>query len=359
MRMFVVLLLFFASFTGSMAQEPDFIVREIPLDSVGYEIALSPDGHMLAVWENMILRGTNYDPDLLPIRLINLDTGEAAAELTGASDHVVNATFSPDSTQLVTVHRNGDINLWNLESARLPHRLAYFPVGSARVRWLPDGRAIVAHLQGTVDQFALIDIESGYITALLAPRFERFVDFEAQFSDALARTNFTYPSFTLSPTGDLLATVNGSGAIDLWTLPSGEVTRLKAASQELGRFNIRSLAITADGSTLVFFDAEDGQLHVWDIAEREETLALPVGAHQFVISPEGDWVVWISREDPVLRMASLADPEAAVVLVEVTGAARVAPLQQSLAVSADGSRLVLGGLHSPEGSNTIFVVDFE
>lgn len=354
----LLVLLVLAVPLGAVAQAQDsgFTVRVIPLNSIGYEFALSPDGRTLATYENMLLNGSYFVPELLPLRLFDVQTGEELGALAGANDHAVSAAFSPDGAQLVTFHQNGELNLWDVSSMRLVRTLVTFVPGGGRVRYLPDGMFVLAQLIGSVTQFALVEIDTGHIVRLYGPRIETYAQFQEINEDTFARFSLFYAAFATSPDGTQFAAANANGALDLWTLADGSVQRLKEEAEDKGRLNIRSMTFTADGTTLVYFDALDTQMHFMDVKTGVDIRVVP-GALNFALSPDEQQIAWIDRREGVLHLAPLPAAAGSRVLLNEQEAAGFAGLPGTLAFTADGAHLVLGGFYVPDGENAIFIVD--
>lgn len=93
---------------------------------------------------------------------------------------------------------------------------------------------------------------------------------------------------TLSPDGNLLAIGNGSGAINLWDLRTGNrFSTFKAHSDRLS-----GLTFSPDGRTLVS-GSDDSKIHLWDVAtqKREATLTQSFAAYALAYSPDGKMLV--------------------------------------------------------------------
>lgn len=345
--------------TGSLMAQDGASVRTIPLTSKGYTFTLSPDGHTLAVFEDMVIAGETYLPEFLPIHLVDVETGQLIGDLTGAIDHAISAVFSPDGASLITSHQNGDILLWNVADRRLERRIITVAPGYPRLASV-DTNTLLVMFPGTITQIALLDIDTGYITALFAPRVPNYGAFIDSMNDINTRMVYLYAAVVVSPDGSLVAVANGNGAIDLWRLSDGESIHLKDEAEDKARLNVRSMVFTADSQRLIFFDTEDLQLHFWDIETRSEISAMPFGTRgtAYALSPDNTRLAWISRDDHTLRLFSLDDPAAVSELMSVEGSISAQP--GTLTFDSTGTRLFLGGvIGSDTYENQLYVVDLK
>ena len=170
----------------------------------------------------------------------------------------------------------------------------------------------------------------------------------------------SYAAIAISPDGTMLATATLSDEVARWDIPGGQPVTLRPASEQPGLLSIRQLAFTPDGSRLVYFDRTDAMTHVLDAVSGAERLTLPQGGPSFAVSPDGATIAWmepaLEPESTNVFLASLTGPSEARGIASI-GMRLVPP--STIAFSADGSELVVGGLFAAPGDNAIVVLPVE
>ena len=298
----VLLLAFFA--LPAAAQDSAFTIETIPVDDLpAYDMKVAPDGRTAAVYvgtTSLAVLGVPsieyaVDDSGLPIRLIDLATGEEVARFSGPTDYISDVAFTPDSTQLASYHRNGEIYLWDIASGQLAQRITAV-MGGVRLAFLPDGRTLAAYMADSmIGYFMLWDMETGHMTRIWRASFLSYGD--VTLSQAPASFGYRYTAFDISPDGALLATATPNGEVVVWDTADLAQTIVQPKAAEEGRFNVRGLRFSADGTALVYYDSLSEQTHLWDVGAQTETAAVDGGSHFFALSPGGDALVWVTRTE--------------------------------------------------------------
>ncbi len=252
----------------------------LPHDSVRFALAFSPDGKRLVsgghtsltIWscssrnnEPLVRReGTTYrclafspDGSTLAlgcddgsVRLLNGDTAEERAVLSGHNNVVRSIAFSPDGRLLVSSGQDRQIILWDaIEGARIRSlgRAGANPVQV--VAFSPGGEQIaVGEVSGTDNEIRLINPATGDIRSVLAGH--------GSGVNALA----------FSPDGQTLATAGVDRTIKLWNLKDGK-ERAKLAD---GVGYVHSISFSPNGDWLAYAGS-DLTIKVWHLS-REQTL---------------------------------------------------------------------------------------
>lgn len=328
-------------------------VREIPLEGIGLQMEVAPNGQVAAVFENYIILGNTVDPALLPIRLVDLATGEVLRYLAGQTDYTIDAAFSPDSSKLVSYHGNGYIFVWDVATGEMIRQISSF-MGSGRIEFLSDGHRIAVLHAGTLANILLWNIETGYIEAVFNQHLtlERVFNAEGLFD--------SYISLAVSPDNRSIITTTAYGRIQLIQIASGRDLTLHVTDSEQPRFNIRAVSFVPDSSGLIYHDSETNSLHIINAASGAELFTIPTsgGSPALAVSPDGSRVAWAARGDTGISIADL-QPNAEVTLIPMPERfADFAPPTNSIAFTPDGSQLIVGGLSAPDDDqNAIFVVD--
>lgn len=334
----------------------------IPVLSSAFSARLSPDGKTIATYDNVVIRDLKeVDPTLLPIRFIDRETGRAFGFLSGYTDYAADVVFTSDSTRLISIHMNGDLNIWDVATQKLikhfwmPLLGYYMPIQL----FADDKRALVLN-GGSMQSLMVVDLETGAITQFIGRRFASYFEAQSQFNEFPARGDIQYAAMAISPDGARVAASTINDEVSLWTIADNQSEVVRAKSDKPALFNVRQIFFTPDGDSLVYFDGADDKVHVWDIAGKSEKMAVAVGADNFALSPDGTTVAWATRvqESPdTLSVARLDAPDKVAVWTLPDGL-RVAPRMTMLNFTPDGKQVVVGGfLANEDVGNQIYVLD--
>lgn len=330
----------------------------IPLESLGANFALSPDGQTLAVYNNPVIYNdvdSGTPPELIEIRLFDMATGEQVGSLTEHSDWVSGADFGSDSNQLVTLHRNGDVILWDVAQRRAIKTIATYAYGGGWLKALPDGKTVLLRLNQFV--LAALDTETGAITHLYGRHMPSFGMFSEEYTQFPRNLDLNFVTVAASPDGSVFATSTGNDEVLLVDAASGEMQTLREPSEQPGRFAIRQLFFSTDGSTLTYFDQTDGQVHRWDVEAGEEIGAYALAATAFTLAPDGMTIAWADRETNTVYWVNNAVLDAREYRLVLPDNRRIAPSMTQLAFTPDMRHLIVSGLFASESDNAIYLID--
>jgi WD40 repeat protein len=208
-------------------------------------LAFSPDGKLLA--------SASRDRS---IRVWDVKSQKQAYELIGHRGAVSSVAFSPDGKLLVSAGADGQVNVWIAEPdpVILPFRLA-----QDTVTFSPDGKMLAIHVLdfsegGTPDgsHLAILEMESGRIIGTIP---------------GPSNLSQTYPPFTWSADGKLLARGRDDGIVELWSIESHSKVR-ELTGLDLGKelsSHIIKLSFSPDGTDVA---AANANLHfrMWNVA---------------------------------------------------------------------------------------------
>lgn len=351
-------------------------VQEIPLPNLPvYTLKMAPTGDLLALFvgsEPLILLNVprleyRVNPFFMPIRLIDPETGEEVLRLRGGTDYIVDVAFTSTGDLLASYHRNGDVNLWDVTTGELIRTVETLPMGSRGIVFMPDDITLMItfNMGGLPAHFLLLDTESGAIPRIVRERFDSFG--EVGISDYAQQAHNLFAAWSLSPDATLLALATQNGEVKLWDVATLEETIVLPLPEEYNpaNFNVRGLAFSADGSTLIYHNREDESIHFWDIASETETSVLPLGERIFAVSPDMRQIAWATRHD--VWLTDVDTPENAQPILEF------ADHLLSIATvnfTPDGSRLIVGGfgvdgalndtgVFVGEEDNLLYIIDLE
>jgi len=345
----------------TLAQEPT-PARTIPIQSRGFGAKLSPDGKTLVTFENAILLGLKeIDPTLLPMHVIDISTGKERGQLSGFTDFASDVAFTSDGSQLVSMHSNGDVYVWNMVNLQQVRSLQTPLLGYMQVKMFPDNKQILTLSPGNLQRLMLIDIETGAITQSFGQHFDSYTDFQNNYTQFPAMGDLMFAAFNISPDGAVIATSTANDEVRLWTVGGNQYQVVREKSEKPGLFNIRQLAFTPDRSSLVYYDASDKKTHIWDLATQKEKAALDAGSDNFVLSPDGTMIAWATRVKEgagTVSVAPIDAPDKASVVLTLPEDLQVAPRVTWVTFTQDGKQVVVGGFFSstPE-NNQIYVIN--
>jgi len=334
-----ILLLIFAAFgMGVSAQSAQ--VSQIPLTGTGVLIAVSPDSTMIAAAENGILHSYLVDPQTLPIQLIDLSTGSAVGQLSGATDYASSLTFSADGKTLASYHDNGVIYLWDIASQSMK---GSFVVGGPQpgriIKFLPDGQHIVM-TEGTLLSIITIwDTATGSMVKTLVPHFNSYQEY-MQFMDAEHSRDDALIALDVSLDGKYLTAVTARDNVWLWDLSSYSGQLIVNSGSTVPLVSIRAISFSSDDSQIIYFDQQTKLLHVWNVATSSEPSPIPLDADVAVVSPDGQLIAWAKTGGDSLAFQRVSDA-ISVTTAPIPGGIPRAAL--SLTFTPDGKNVLVNG----------------
>ncbi|MFZ0759934.1 MAG: hypothetical protein WAM69_08305, partial [Candidatus Sulfotelmatobacter sp.] len=217
---------------------PQTVVRDIDSD-----IAFSPDGKRMAY-----IRAN--DPEVGKYRLLSADLAgndEKVLQIAPtAADFSQHLTWSPDGKQLALSlfqpdQALGGIDLFDLDSGKTQRLATFNDKIPFQLKWLPDGRGILAIYQQAGPSFARAQI--GFIPSA-----------GGQIQPITRDTN-RYTTLTLSADGKTLASVQVKTTQDLVLLPGAGSQNAEVKPLVPQGLEVRGFNWTTDGALLV----SDGQ----------------------------------------------------------------------------------------------------
>lgn len=239
------------------------------------------------------------------------DLDEGKVKRTIVDEGISTFAIDPAALRAVSVLKDGNINIWNLQSG---DKLGSLATGSAarRCALSDDGRFLVLLLEdGTLTRWDLED--------------------RTQSHRIVACTR--YPS-ELSVSGDSLCVVQQStDTLAVWDLRSNQRALLLSVNARLG---ITDFAISRDGSRVCA--SHDDNLTVWDLPSVRPSHVLldRYGFKAVQLTNDGRLCIASSRAAPFLKLWNLEDGAEVLMLRGHTQDIK------RVSLSADGSRAISG-----------------
>jgi WD40 repeat protein len=308
------------------------------------------------VFGNAIIYDEAPTADLIPIQLFDLTSGEMIGTLSGYSDWVMDAAFTSDGKTLASIHRNGDLILWDVASQKLIRTITTPALGGSPIQFLSDNKTLVMR----VGQFWLgtIDTETGAITHLYGRHIDTYDDFSQNYAQFPKMGDISFAAYAASADGHWLAASTQNDEVLVWDMTTGDdPITLRPPSDKYALFSIRLFVFSPDGDDLAYFDQSDSKMHVWEIATQKELGTYAGGAPTYAVAPECNHLAWADRETNSIYYVDASSGDTPTKLIELPETQRVAPLITSLSFTSDGKQLVVGGLFADEGQNQIYVFD--
>jgi WD40 repeat protein len=251
--------------------------RALPHSSCMFDLALSPDGRLLAAGGHDGI-----------VKLWDTRTWEEVRSFPAHRTHIARIRFGPDGRHLATAAFDGTVKIWNVATdAARPQILEYDNDDVGSLAFSSDGRWIAAAGGG---HFKVWDTAAGRpVCTLPSP------------------TN-KHGSLAFSPDGRCLAV--GSvvpGTVTLWETASWtELRTLRPHAAE-----VRSLAFRPDGAQLAvacgpsFWNGDAGEVAIWDTATWQKVYSLTdhvCGAFAVAFAPDGRRLASGGAEDALVKI---------------------------------------------------------
>jgi WD40 repeat protein len=187
------------------------------------------------------------------IRLINVNTGEVQRTLTGHTNMVYTAKFSPDEKLIASSSRDRTARIWDAKTGRELQKLNGFRCSVKAVAFSPDSRILGA--SGNDGMLKLWDVKTGKELKSLVHLNSADIDMA------------TY-SFVFNRDGKKIYAGNGDGTISEWDVALGKEMRAwKAHDQTSFR-----LLFSPDYRLLASFG--DSVVKLWDTSTWREVRSM-------------------------------------------------------------------------------------
>ena len=187
------------------------------------------------------------------IRLLDFATGEVQRTLTGHTNVVYKAIFSPDEKLLVSSSRDGTARTWDVSTGRELQKFGGFRCSVKRALFSPDGRLVAA--AGNDGMLKLWDAKTGTELKTLVHKNSADIDMS------------TY-SIIFSRDGRKIYASNGDGTMSEWEVESGRENRVWKSSPG----GSLSLAYTPDYRKLASFS--QSTVLLWDLRAGREAQSI-------------------------------------------------------------------------------------
>lgn len=303
------------TFTTVLAQEVP--VKPLSVYGDAIEVRVSPDGNLLATFENSTIHSDEVFPAYLPVRVYDIERGQLLQTLGGETDYPIDVSFSPDGTRLAALYAVGWLHVWNVADGATVARLPIAPSG-ARLRWMPhsDQIAVATTQPGAIQ---IWDINTGAMTSYLTQRYDTLLELRDSYSRGVPDN---LAAFDVLPDGDAFVVSTYYGNIQIWDI-SGDIRDLYSQELERPMLPFRFVEVVAGGERLVALDSAEDVVMVFDTATGEllqEIPATDVRTWLMTVSEDGTHAAWPQRGDG-------ETPVVAVLADLTTGATQELPLR--------------------------------
>lgn len=235
-------------------------------------VTFSPDGRLVASGGgipgdlNFGVQGQDYT-----VRVWDAARGRALHVLSGHTQPVYAAAFSPDGRILASGSGDGTVKLWDVKTGREISTLRWYVYAVMALAFSPDGKLLAS---GNHDRLILWDVATR--------RMLKRIDAHNNRDSGTDIRSITSVAF--SPDGKLLASGSADKTIKLWDVSTGEARGLLATHNS----QVKSVAFSPDGTELASA-SPDTQTKIWDVRARREKLSLIKfnGSDWFAVTPDG------------------------------------------------------------------------
>lgn len=189
------------------------------------------------------------------IRVMDMATGALQRTLTGHTNAIYKAIFSPDEKLLASSSRDRTARIWDVGTGREFQKLNGFRCSVKAVAFSPDGQTLAA--SGNDGMLKLWDVKTGAELKSLVHINSADIDMSV-YSVAFYRD------------GKKIYAANGDGTISEWDVASGKEIRAWKAHDSF----VFRLLFSPDYRLLA--SLADGTLKLWDTSTWREVRSLPM-----------------------------------------------------------------------------------
>lgn len=187
------------------------------------------------------------------IRFIRLVTGEVQRILTGQTNALYKAIFSPDEKLMASSSRDRTARIWDVATGRELHKLDGYRCSVKAVAFSPDGTKLAS--SGNDGMLKLWDVKTGTELKSLVHINSADIDM-ATYAVAFSRD------------GKKVYGSNGDGSISEWDLALGRETKVWKAH------NSGSLTLVFSPGFRLLASLSDSTLKLWDTSTWREVKSL-------------------------------------------------------------------------------------
>ncbi len=345
------------------AQENTFTI--IPLRSRAYTMTLSPDARLIATSELGVIHEDEVFSNYLPIRLFDSASGQELFALEGHTDYAASLAFNSDGSVLASYHPNGWIYLWNTATGTLIREIPAFP-DAGIIHFVPQSSLLLqATTSTTLPGILVWDTDTGAIQSILLERFASRAE-ARDYAEENSWLSENIVSMLVMPDSETVITATIMNDLLMWNMATNQQRYLlRNEGRRQPNYDIRTLAIAADNETLVYANYRENIVYRQSITDGTATPiyegTAPVSA--VAAASEADVIAWLGgeREAPSISITSIADPTTITEIPLFSEAALPTslvfiPPTAMLAVSPDGSRIIVGGLYNRDGDENAIVI---
>ena len=237
----VLLLLGFTSCqaqTASRCRSPQPLPKNAKPGVIG--LSLSRDG------KTLVAAGTDG-----VIRVWDVTSGRMQRTLTGHTNSIYKADFSPNEKLIASSSRDTTAIIWDFTTGRELYKLTGFKCSVKSVAFSPDGKTL--SVVGNDGMMKIWDVETGKELKSLV------------HSDS-PDTDVSVYSVVFSRDGRKIYAGNGDGTISEWDAATGRETNVWKAHKD----TIIALAFSPDYCLLASDGYNEANVKLWDAATRRE-----------------------------------------------------------------------------------------
>lgn len=211
------------------------------------------------------------------IRFVDMATGEVRRTLTGHTNAVYRAVFSPDEKLLASSSRDLTARIWDVASGQELRQLEGFRCSVKAVAFSPDGQMLAA--SGNDGMLKLWDVKTGKELKSLVHKDSTDIDMA------------TY-AFVFNRDGKKIYAGNGDGTISEWDTAAGKENKVWRAHRQ----TTFRLQFSPDYRILASFG--DSVVKLWDTSNWQELRSMSMErppavsavSSMMVFSPNGELI---------------------------------------------------------------------
>lgn len=346
---------------SALAQDNTPTIEVIPIQSNLPQFQLSPDGKTVVFYEDSRLQNEEISMELLPIHLVDVDSGEVRATMFKGRDYTRAMAISLDSSLLATTEFNGDLFIWDMETGELIKQIDAIPSQMLMV-FLDNDHLLTAN-SGPMPVISIWDISTESIIRVISPDIDTYGEFIDQ--PPMQMQGGSPTAIIPHPDNEQLIIATQMDEIFLVDVESGDRRQMRFSEEEFPQLNVRKLIPAPESNQVYYMTSSDGFIYRLNLDTRVEIEVLAIDEEDrllaFSLSETSDRMLWlVENEDDTLSLyldsvSEPGSPQEIEIQSLIPSELLSGFFMMRIEFSSDGNTAIIGGFTNRDNADNVFL----